>query len=424
MPGQPQHAKLLPGQLEKPQLNLTSKYKLGFLITFVIVEVLVVARTVLLILETYTLPHSSCETNNTQTNSTICINFLVSTTIQAESNDSGNYFQVTDVLYLIHSFLHWPEYAFLAYGFYKLLVEYSTWEKTFRQKFKTALREELYENEKCKRFLSLLVIFALTIISLTPPFIAIISQAIIDSEHYTNCTTTLAIHYTYETFTILAHICSTLIIRGAMVVTTLAVKAVWFNIPMDVNTRLQVHCEGANIPEDEERASSDYYKCVVDYEKRRDKNIPILYVFQAWFVIQWFIYYFQCLVDLTRTLYPLIKKTSCAKLIIAYRGSYTIYDFLSFVIPHVCGSKMNSYHQKYLKEKRKEQLDTARSEQHGSQVQYIKAYSLRIEKDEDGDFVPKIPGTGINIPLDSSGYILSILLSIFALLGGFISFSM
>ena len=386
-------------------------------------EVLAVARTILLILETYILPHSSCETNNISTN---CINFLVSTAIQAESNDSGNYFQVTNVLYIIHSFLHWPDYAFLAYGFYKLLIEYSTWEKTFRQKFKTALLEELYGNsdsyEKCKRILSLLVIIALLLISLTPPFIAI-SQAIIDNEHYTNCTTTLAIQCTYQIFTILTHISSTLIIRGAMVVTTFAVKAVWFNIAMDVNTRLQVHRGGARIPEDEERASSEYYKCVVDYEKRRDKNTPILYVFQAWFVIQWFIYYFQCLVDFTRTVYPLIKKTSCANLTMAYRGSYTAYDLFSFAIPHVCGLKMNNDHQKYLKEKRKEQLDTARSKEHGSQVQYTKAYSLRIEKDEDGDFVPGIPGTGIKIPLDSTGYTLSILLTIFALVGSFISFS-
>lgn len=81
-------------------------------------------------------------------------------------------------------------------------------------------------------------------ISLALPLIATITQAIIDNQHYT-----------YEGVTILAHIVSTLIIRGAMVVTALAVKAVSFDIAMDVNT---VH---------EERASSEHYKCVVKYQK-------------------------------------------------------------------------------------------------------------------------------------------------------------
>ena len=78
-------------------------------------------------------------------------------------------------------------------------------------------------------------------ISLALPLIATITQAIIDNQHYT-----------YEGVTIIV---STLIIQGAMVVTALAVKAVSFDIAMDVNT---VH---------EERASSEHCKCVVKYQR-------------------------------------------------------------------------------------------------------------------------------------------------------------
>ena len=94
------------------------------------------------------------------------------------------------------------------------------------------------------------------------------------------------------------------------------------------------------------------------------------------------------------------------------------YDFLCFSIPHVHGLKMNSYHQKHLKDERKKQLVTAESK-----LEHVKTYSLKREKEEDDDLVPGVPGTGIKIPLDSSGYTLAILLTIFTLLGSFTNFS-
>ena len=139
-------------------------------------------------------------------------------------------------------------------------------------------------------------------------------------------------------------------------------------------------------------------------------------------MIQWFHYYFEALADLTRILHPLITGVSHPEITIAYRGIYVVYDILAFSIPHACGLRMNSYHQKYLNEQRKERLDTAEKEQ-GSKLQYAMAYLLQIEKDQDGDFVPGIPGTGIQIPLDSPGYILGILLTIFALVISFVNFS-
>ena len=72
------------------------------------------------------------------------------------------------------------------------------------------------------------------------------------------------------------------------------------------------------------------------------------------------------------------------------------YDFLCFSIPHVHGLKMNSYHQKYFKEKGKKQLVTTENK-----LEHVKTYSLTTEKEEDDDLVPGVPGTGIKIPFDS-----------------------
>ena len=109
-----------------------------------------------------------------------------------------------------------------------------------------------------------------------------------------------------------------------------------------------------------------------------------------------------------------------SELIIAYRGVYAVYDILAFAIPHVCGLKMNTYHGKYLKDERKKLQEAASTEEYVKE--YVKVYSMKIEKNKYGDFVPGIRMTGIKIPLDSAGYTLGILFTILSLTTTFISF--
>ena len=406
--------------------NLALKYKAIFWVVFGLVELLAVVRTILLFIRKYTLPlnFSSCE-------QVFTINSTNSSGAPERPVESGNYFRVTDLLYVTHSFLHWPEYAVLAYGLYKLLLDVSNWKKSFRNDFKEAFFKQLLGNSDryqiCQGMMTSFVILLFLTASLATPAVGI-AQAYIDNELYPHCegqASALEFHYIYQTLTIIAHIFSPAI-RMAMVFFVLAVRVVWFDVAMDSNE------ESMDLPitndveasEDWKRASSKYYECNVDYIQRRDKNIPFLQAFQTWFVIQWFIYYFQALADLTRLLRPWITGQSRPALSTAYRGVYTGYNFLAFGIPHVCALKMNIYHQKYLQEKRREFINAAKSREgeKGSQLQYAVAHSLTFEKQQNGDFIPGIPGTGIKIPLDSPGYTLGILLTIFALLGSFVSF--
>ena len=173
------------------------------------------------------------------------------------------------------------------------------------------------------------------------------------------------------------------------------------------------------LSENEKTVIREHYECVTEYKEHIAKIKPLFWVFQTWFVFQWFHYFFQTVTDLTQTVHQWITGTSHPELIIAFRAIHTVFDVLAFAIPHVCGLKLNSYHQQYLRDAKKKQLKAAQSK-----LEYIKAYSLTMEKDSDGDFVPRIPGTGIWIPLDSSGYTLGILLTIFALIASFVGFSM
>ena len=225
----------------------------------------------------------------------------------------------------------------------------------------------------------------------------------------------------YHSLNFLLHLLSPIIVAG-MVITVLEVKAIWFN---DKNPKSQRIYNTADVlpdaihEEDEKMAIFWHYKSVKQYEQRVDKIKPLLRVFQTWFMFQWFHYFFQAITDLTHTLHQLITGTRHPELTIAYRGIYMVYDIFAFGIPHVCGLKVNAYHQEYLRDEREEQLKAAQSK-----LEYVKAYSLTIEKSKYGDFVPRIRGTGIKIPLENTGYTLSILLTIFALAASFISFSM
>ena len=177
------------------------------------------------------------------------------------------------------------------------------------------------------------------------------------------------------------------------------------------------------LSENEKTVIREHYECVTEYKERIAKIKPLFRVFQTWFVFQWFHYFFQTVTDLTQTVHQWITGTRHPELIIAFRAIHTVFDVLAFAIPHVCGLKLNSYHQEYLRDAKKKQLHMKAAQRRQSKLEYIKAYSLTIEKDSDGDFVPRIPGTGIRIPLDSSGYTLGILLTIFALIVSFVGFS-
>ena len=386
-----------------------------------------VSRTAMLFVLTYELPRS-CEMNSTQMNSSDCAE------IAAESDHKSRYYQVTDLLYVFYSFLNWVEYAILAHGLYNLLTKTSNAmvkpreEAVLRDAVEPSLnqRPSLYPGADLKNLfikvgenkgkhymvwlgVPLVAVFVTIYIlaSLTTPVVGII-HAYTVNECYPDCKEqqiVLTSHLTYQSLTIVAHIVN-VTIRAAMIIAVLEVRAIWFN-------KHRIDNIASTLPNNYD---TRHYKCIISYEKRVTKIKQLLRVFQTWFVFQWFHYFFQGVTNLTRVLLPVTTKISNPELITIYRGIYTVHDILAFAIPHVCGLKMNAYHEQYLKHERKKLLEAAPPEE------YVKAYSMKIEKSKYGDFVPGIRMTGIKIPLDSAGYTLSILFTILSLTTTFISF--
>ena len=375
----------------------------------------------------YGLDWSNCEN---QTN-------LTDQEEEEEPANDKSYFRASDILYVVHSLLHWPEYAFLAYGTYTLIKDFQKWEPSFRTRilstigrlFFGTMKTEKHTSKESKFRTQISVLFVLLFIvaSLVIPILSIV-EAHIEKQLHSDCekqNNQLRIHYAYQFLSILTHIVSPGI-RIYMAVMVLAIQAIWFHVPCYEDNRefIAQSSDDAETLDDFRAASTKHYDCVIDYELRQDKIIAILHVFRAWFVIQWFIYYFQFLVDLSRILRPWLKGAGLVfDLAYAHRVIYTIYDLFAFTVPHVSGLKMNQHHVNYLAYLRQQQLKVARDPTNkGTKLRHTIAYLLPIDKHSDCDFIPVIPGTGIHIPLDSPGYVLGILLTIFALAGSLVTF--
>ena len=283
------------------------------------------------------------------------------------------------------------------------------------------LREKKQEHYKAWLGVFLALIFILIFALASQPSPAMgIAHAFLTNKCYQDCKERqmrIVILVIYDFLHYIIHTLSPIIV-GAMVGTVLVIKAIWFDIDIDEKTKPDSIDETDTLSKDEMEAITEHYECVNNYTQRIRKIHQLLRVFQTWFVFQWFHFFFQTITDLTQALHQWITGTTYPELVIAYRGIHTVYDFLAFAIPHVCGLKINAYHEEYLRDERKKLLKAAQSKR-----QYVKAYSLQIEKIKYGDFVPRIRATGIRIPLDSTGYTLTILLSIFALSSTFINFS-
>ena len=411
----------LPQEQQQQQCDPHGRIQCRVGVGAAVVLLLAVTQTSLLLVQTYALPHT-CET---KINSSDCRE------IAAESENRSIYFQVIELLRIIFSFMTFPEYAFLVHGLYKLLIKTSNVvHKSLKH---PSLKPIVYlrklfgdlRAKKLKRYCRAWMGIILGSVFVVIFTLCSLVSHIMDMVHAVKINECckeqpLVFILFYESVHLINHTLSPLIVAG-MVVTVLEVKAIWFHIDMDDKLEPDRVDDTGNstLTHKEKTTVKEHYKCVTEYKQRIAKIKPLFRVFQTWFVFQWFHYFFQTVTDFTQTIHQWITGTHHPMLVIAYRGIHTAFDILAFGIPHVCGLKLNDYHQQYLRDvKRKQLKDTE------SILQYAKAYSLTIEKDNDGDFVPRIPGTGIKIPLHSPGYTLGILLTIFALISSFVGFSM
>ena len=207
-------------------------------------------------------------------------------------------------------------------------------------------------------------------------------------------------------------------IRFSTVIATLAVKSICKPPGSDSAEAAQAQAQqtqaGSGSAE-EERVR----KLVNKYVESGEKIKPILQIFQAWFVLQWIVYFLMIFVGITNIVMAYLQNIQHEYAFMEYvfNSLNVAISLVAFSIPYACGNKMNSYHKEY--------IDTMREtciKRDGKQFKEVKLESwIKIghSKMEDYDFVPRV--WGLSIPLDNSGYTLTVFISIFGLVSTFLA---
>ena len=159
--------------------------------------------------------------------------------------------------------------------------------------------------------------------------------------------------------------------------------------------------------QDRKETNEDHEMRTKEYAEIGRKVELVLEIFQTWFPIPWLLYLIAKSLDTNSVLKAWRDGSSDRNYFSEI--SYMVYNFnqLSLlVIAFLCLKRMNTYHSKYLSRHNQiGKFDTA--------SKMAMASMNKIEKDERFDFVPRVWGTGIEVPVDSSLFTITMLISIF-----------
>ena len=180
--------------------------------------------------------------------------------------------------------------------------------------------------------------------------------------------------------------------RLAMIIATLAVGNAWMPL-----------LEGKNLQQ-----------LMNEYKNLGRLVASVQKVFQEWFVIKWIVYFTDITVDSIIAIRALFgSDIQNERDTVIYIIVHLSYNFVAFMTLYVCGGLMNSYHDKYCKKVEKK----IRSNCEGSP--WDKQCALSKLRKRKYKFIPSL--CGFSIPLDSSGYTLSLLLALVAFIANFVS---
>lgn len=171
------------------------------------------------------------------------------------------------------------------------------------------------------------------------------------------------------------------------------------------------------IIQDWNEVSMDYRDRVKKYVEIGTQVQVIEELFQTWFIVPWITQVILSSLQTFRMFNQWNRNedsdTLTADITRVYHLLYNVNQFITLFIPYLCARKINTYHQKYYKHMRNQQLEKFE----GDDSRFSFARQLVIEKQEGYDFVPRIVGTSITISMGSPLYVFFLLAGLFLSLG-------
>jgi hypothetical protein len=162
---------------------------------------------------------------------------------------------------------------------------------------------------------------------------------------------------------------------------------------------------------DRDETNKDHEMRTKEYAEIGGQVERILEIFQTWFPIPWLLYFIGTSLDTDHILRAWKDGSSEEGYYDFSEISYMVYNFnqLSLLtITFLCSKMMNTYHRKYFAKLRSDQLTKFKTAS-----RMAMASMNKIEKDEHFYFVPRVWGTSIKVPVESSLYIVTMLIGFF-----------
>ena len=322
-----------------------------------------------------------------------------------ESDNSGQQYLFTMVVYSSLFIGRWLETLIIHIHIYKFFFSQLT---ITPEVFKQLCSDGLKRNCTIRALLIVLTAYML-IHSGSIPFLGVMLE--IQSGQEINCEGYVyEYHVVYWLLDIIRYL-HDVAIRSLMILATIAVGELWSIKELteriespETYTIDEYLCDRNKTDEDHEKQTKEYVEIGGQVER-------ILEIFQTWFPIPWLLYFIGTSLDTDHILKAWKDGSTEEGHYDFSEVSYMVYNFnqLSLLtIAFLCSKRMNTYHRKYLGISRQNQLKKFKTAS-----RMAMASMNKIEKDEHFDFVPRVWGTSIKVPVESSLYIVTMLVGVF-----------
>ena len=207
--------------------------------------------------------------------------------------------------------------------------------------------------------------------------------------------------------------------RMLMVLATMAVGHIWSENCKNKTCEEDATSESCpEVPmncevylEDRKIVSQDHSKRSLEYIIKGEKVERIQNIFQTWFILPWVFFFIASSLKTDQILSAWKDAPNVDGQYDLPDLSYMNYDLSQLfllLLPYLCSKKMNTHHYKYVTASRKEQLGM-----HKAASRKAFAHMNKIEKAEHFNFVPRIWGTSIKVPVENPMYILFLVIQLF-----------
>ena len=333
--------------------------------------------------------------------------------INGSDNSIGQQYVFTMIVYSIVFVGRWLETLIIHIHTYKFFFSQST---IAPDQFKHLCSKGLKRSYAIRMLLMILTVYML-IHSGSIPLLGVILE--IQTGQKTDCEGYVyQYHVVYWLLDIIRYL-NDVAIRILMVLATIVIGELWMNYPPeDTDNQLingpkneEETKDIAEYLQDRDVTNKDHEMRTKRYAERGSQVERIVEIFQTWFPIPWLLYFTATSLDTDHILKAWKDGSSGEGHYDFSEISYMVYNFnqLSLLaIAFLCSKRMNTYHRNYFAQSRHLQVTKFKTAS-----RMAMANMNKIEKDEHFDFVPRFWGTSIKVPVESSLYIVTMLVGIF-----------